>query len=267
VDLNGDGLDEVITGIDCFAADGTRLWQMPRNSDQFTTLQVGDFLAGPGLEVVVGEYGNAGRDPGLTLAGMEAMEYLTLSQNTHSAAPGRFVTEARGEQLLIRNNTHTGREDVRDHRILVPEWPEPSREITVARLDTAWKDVVEGRGNQWFPDGRARGEYPRPIRWLGTEEYQILAVERHTPNPRASVHDWRAGACLARAEKRGMIEGGVRVYDVFGDAREEFVVWNQREVAVYFNRDPLDPPLRRTPREEQVYRRLKSVGNVVYNAP
>ncbi len=265
IDLDGDGWDEVIVGLDVFDRQGRRLWQVEGRSDQYTTLQIGSLLPGPSLEVVIGEYGHAGTDRGLYINGFGAVAaapaalYLELSQNTHSVTLGRFLADSQLEQILIRNNTHRGTEDVRRHRILDPLQPENVRELAVPLLDTPWTDDHEG--------GRAKGEYPRAIDWDGDAEAEILAVERHTPRPRASVHKWRTGERLLLTRHTGMMEAGVRVCDVSGDGREEVLVWNETEVAVYF--DPSRGSDRSLPprRSDRCYQRLKSVGNVIYNAP
>lgn len=265
IDLDGDGWDEVIVGLDVFDRHGRRLWQVEGRSDQYSTLQIGNVLPGASLEVVIGEYGHAGTDRGLYINGFgpadaaPAALYLELSQNTHSATLGRFLADSPLEQILIRNNTHRGDEDVRRHRILDPLQPEETRELSVPLLDTAWKEVRKG--------GRATAEYPRAIDWDGDGEADILAVERHTPRPRASVHHWRTGQRLMLTQHQGMMEAGVRACDVSGDAREEVLVWNESEVAVYFDSshgtDRSVPPRR----ADRCYQRLKSVGNVIYNAP
>ena len=265
IDLDGDGWDEVIVGLDVFDRRGQRCWHVEGRSDQYTTLQIGNVLPGPSLEVVIGEYGHAGTDRGLYLNGFgrpgapPIARYLQLSQNTHSATLGRFIAGSELDAMLIRNNTHRGTEDVRRHRVLDPLLPENSRELAVPLLDTPWKNNRE--------NGRPMAEYPRAIEWDGDAEAEILAVERHVPRPRATVHEWRTGECLLRTRHRGMMEAGVRVCDVLGDGREEILVWNENEVAIYFNPSPSPDsglPARRTSRS---YQRLKSVGNVIYNAP
>lgn len=257
-DLDGDGWDEVIAGLEAFDRTGKLLWRVDGKSDQYTTLQIGDILPDPGLEVVIGAYGHAGTDRGLYVNGIGVARRYELSQNTHSAHVGRFFPDRPQAQLLIRNNTHTRREDVRDHRIVDLNASEGSRELTVKRLETAWKDNVEDR--------RAMAEYPRPIDWDGDGEMEILAIERHVPNPRASVHRWRTGERLMLTEHRGCVEAGVRVCDVRGDGREEVIVWNEREVAVYAN--TTTPRARVAPRRrDRLYMQLKSTGNVLYNAP
>ncbi len=257
-DLDGDGWDEVVVGLEAFDRAGKLLWRVDGKSDQYTTLQVGDILPEPGLEVVIGEYGHAGTDRGLYVNGIGVARRYELSQNTHSAHIGRFYPDRPQAQLLIRNNTHTGREDVRDHRIVDLTAPEAAREVTIKRLDTVWKDNREG--------SRAMAEYPRPIDWDGDGEMEILAIERHVPNPRASVHRWRTGERLMLTAHRGCMEAGVRVCDVLGDGREEVIVWNEREVAVY---SCPDPPKRKVAprRHDRLYMQLKATGNVLYNAP
>jgi hypothetical protein len=260
LDLDEDGLDEVITGLDCFNAHGDHVWKLEPHSRCFTTLQVADLMPWPGLEVVICEYGHAGKDRGMYIAGVKEQTYYKLSQNTHSAVPGNFFPDSPTWQLLVRNNTHVGNEDVRDHRIVIPSRPAKEREISVARLDTLWKTNTE-RG------GRAKAEYTRPIDWDGDDVNEILAIERHVPQPRASVHCWRTGKRLAQSTHQGMMESGVRVYDVLGDAREEFVIWNPTEITVYFNPAPSRNPSKPSPRKSPLYRRIKSVGNILYNAP
>jgi hypothetical protein len=219
----------------------------------------------PGLQVVIGEYGHAGTDRGLYVNGSGqsgepgAALCMTLSRNTHSATIGRFLGDGDREQILVRSNTHVGDEDVRDHRIVDVGPDGKPREIAVRRLDTPWKDATEL--------GRAKAEYPRAIDWDGDRECEIAAVERHVPDPRATVHEWRTGKRIAETAHRGMMEAGIRVCDVSGDGREELIVWNENEVAVYFNPAPSkreEVPLRR---RDRIYARMKSAGNVTYNPP
>jgi len=265
IDLDGDGFDEVLIGLEAFDRNGRLLWRVEGRSDQYTTLQIGNVLPGPGLEAIIGEYGHAGTDRGLYIQGMgregapPVARYLRLSGNTHSATIGRFLAGRGLGQILIRNNTHVGAEDVRRHRILDPLAPEDTRELALPLLDTPWKGNLE--------NGRFMGEYPRPIEWDGDEEAEVLAVERHVPRPRASVHEWRTGERLLVTNHRGMMEAGVRVCDVCGDGREEILVWNENEVAVYFSPSPGREPGPPARRHDRLYQRLKSVGNVVYNAP
>ena len=60
IDLDGDGWDEIVTGLEAFDRAGRLLWRFEGRSDQYTTLQVGRVMDAPGLQVVIGEYVHAG---------------------------------------------------------------------------------------------------------------------------------------------------------------------------------------------------------------
>lgn len=160
---DGEGWDEVITGLEAWDREGRRLWRVDGQSDQYTTLQVGDLLPQAGLEVVIGEYGHAGTDRGLCVNGLGDDQpfalRLELSQNTHSATVGRFLEGKPQEQLLVRNNTHTGREGIRDHRIV--ERGAGSRRVRAVPLERRALPAIEGHWQRGLQRALARKSHAR----------------------------------------------------------------------------------------------------------
>jgi hypothetical protein len=55
IDLDGDGWDEIVTGLEAFDRTGRLLWRVEGRPDQYTTLQVGRVLDAPGLQAPVAD--------------------------------------------------------------------------------------------------------------------------------------------------------------------------------------------------------------------
>ena len=273
-DIDGDGYDEIVTGRVAIDHDGTPLpmrHQDPVWGDNrlasYTTLQVADlFPERPGLEAFVGQYfiGRYGvHSFAFGLAGFQRT--YGHASNAHSAVIGRFAAKPgwNGPVALIRSN-----KDIENR-------PPDIRRLRFLNLATGEEYLQEHAPENSWQDARIeedphrgayRGSYPRFIDWTGSEDMDIMLVERGVRRPRVSVNDARTGRRLLETTHRGMGEGMARVFDIAGDGREEVIVWNRDEIAIYWNPEPPPRPVppRRTRRD---YLLRSRHGSFVYNYP
>ncbi|MBN2309780.1 MAG: hypothetical protein JXR94_12460 [Candidatus Hydrogenedentes bacterium] len=268
-DVDGDGFDEICTGRVCVDHDGTR--ELMRLEDPFwghlrlgsyTTLQVADlFPDHPGLEAFAGHYFIGKYGVRSFVFGLEGLQkHYESGSNVHSAVLGNLdlKPEWHGPEALIRSNKDRENDppDVRRLRFL--NFATGEELIQAHFPENSWQDAMEG--------DRAKGSYPRFIDWDGDEQQEVCLIERHVRNPRISVNDGMTGVRLMETAHRGNGEGMGRVFDVSGDGREEVIVWNLNEIAIYWNPDaPAGPvPLKRAARD---YLLRSRHGSFVYNYP
>ncbi len=268
-DVDADGFDEICTGRLCIDNDGkTVLMRLVdpvwgRNPlSSYTTLQLGDlFPEHPGLELFAGHYfiGRYGVHSFVYGSGRFLKTYKSGS-NVHSAVIGNCDLKPgwKGPEVLVRSNKDGENRppDVRRLRFLNLATGE---EVIQAHIpENSWRESRE--------NGRPRGSYPRFIDWDGDADYEVCLVERHCLRPRASVNNARTGACLMETAHRGLGEAMVRIFDVTGDGREEVIVWNDKQIAVYGNEAPAVHVIP-TKRYDRAYLLRSRHGSFVYNYP
>ena len=268
-DVDGDGYDEVCTGRVCIDHDGQSvlmhledpIWK-GNPFASYTTLQVGDFFPErPGWEAFCGHYfiGRYGVHSFAYGSGGFHRVYKSAS-NVHSAVVGNVDLKPSwvGPEVLIRSNKdgENNPPDIRHLRFLNLATGEEVIQEHIPQ--NSWRDAME--------DGRPKGSYPRFIDWDGDDCLEVCLVQRHTPQPKASVNDVFSGRCLLETSHHGLGEGMVRIFDVSGDGREEVVVWNHQEIAVYFNPDPPKQRVRPKRRSRDYVLRSRH-GSFVYNYP
>ena len=272
-DVDGDGYDEVCTGRVCIDNDGKTVLMRLRDPawtgrwpESYVTLQVADlFPEHPGLEAFVGHYARApGRYGFHTFAfGLGGFQKTYKSaSNVHSAVIGNcdLKPDWHGPELLIRSNKdwENNPPDVRRLRFL--NLAKGEEVIQDHFPENSWRDAME-RGRR-IP----KGSYPRFIDWDGDNQMEICLVERHVRNPRISVNDARTGARLMETHHRGNGEGMGRVFDVSGDGREEVVIWDLNEIAIYWNPKTARKEVP-SKRSDRAYLLRSRHGSFVYNYP
>jgi len=268
-DLDGDGYDEVCPGRICIDHDGATV--LARHSDpvwgqspqaSYTSLQVADLDPGnPGLEAFIGHYfiGRYGVHSFLFGLGGHQRTYASES-NVHSAVIGNADLRVSwsGPEALIRSNKD-GENDPPDVRKL--------RFLNLATGEELIQDHIPQ--NSWMHDVDSngyspRGSYPRFIDWNGDAQQEVALVERHIRNPKVSVNSAFDGRLLMETAHRGNGEGMARIFDVSGDGREEVVVWNRAQIAIYWNGGTSTAPMKRT---DRAYMLRSRHGSFVYNYP
>ncbi len=269
-DIDGDGYDEIATGRVVINNDGTPLPM--RHEDpvwgdnplaSYTTLQVANlFPDRPGLEAFVGQYFIGRYGVHSFTYGMDGFQRdYGHGSNAHSAVIGEFAAQPgwEGPVALIRSNkdVENNPPDIRYLRFLNLSTGEEHMQDHVP--ETSWSERVGD-------DGRPVGSYPRFIDWTGSGDPEIMLIERHDRNPRVSVNVARTGELIFETTHRGIGEAMARVFDIAGDGREEVIVWNREEVAIYWNADPVDEPVppKRTQRDYMLRSRH---GSFVDNYP
>jgi hypothetical protein len=100
-------------------------------------------------------------------------------------------------------------------------------------------------------------EVIQTIDWTGEEVQLACAKERHTSGD-VCLFEPLSGKFVLRLEEKAE---RLYVADVFGDWREEIVVWNGDELHVYENTAANPRPQERRRWEERNYRRLKQGHN------
>ena len=267
--MDNDGYDEVCTGRVCIDHNGQAV--LMRLQDpiwannplaSYTTLQLADlFPERPGLEAFTANY-FIGRYGIHSFAyGSDGFNRVYKSaSNVHSASIGNVDLKPgwEGPEVLIRSNKD-GENDPPDIRRLRFLNLASGEEIVQEHIpQNSWQKAME--------DGRPKGSYPRFIDWDGDDMLEICLVERHTSQPRASVNDARTGKCLLETSHHGLGEGMIRILDVSGDGREEVLVWNREEMAIYFNTDAPHTPVQ-PKRHCHDYLLRSRHGSFVYNYP
>jgi len=273
-DVNSDGYDDVAVCRKAFNGhNGNTLWTIG-NSKYHNTVELADFVSGNnGLEQIANGYARVD----FHAAGVGYAKNYNLPRGAHTALAGEFDLSHPGKEALIRPNNKPsegcpcGGEcdwwDVRRHMISKVD---TGHTIRLPMLDTTWKNEKEDcypwGGCYDFPaEGCPVAEYPRPIDWDGQGTDEILAVERHTDSPLASVHKLD-GSRIMETSVRSKGEANVRAFDCLGDGREEIIVLSSsNKVKVYSNGNGEGNVPKK--RDDVSYLLSRQIGNCIYNAP
>lgn len=288
VDLDGDGLDEVLGPI-ILDHSGTQLQSAERKGTRmnaFDSLAVGDLLPAPGLEIALAEqYGNqetivlgqsgAGwatrHDPG----GVWAIGECRYSEDADKLAVGDFDTTRPGPEVFARSSCGNHPWLMNAEGEVIAEWsvrrkaPPGWCHVGDCRADSG-ASVFQGIAD-WirvdFRGGRSvrRREYgidiARPVHWDGTGQQHLFVTERHVDGQIAIV-DAVTGEFL-----RVWPTQAARTYaaDVAGDFREELIVLEARPggsvLKIFWNEEEAAGRLQKSLWEDQYYRRIRQNWN------
>ena len=203
-DLNGDGKDEMFVGYNLVGSDGKKIWTLNDKKDHTDEIIIGPLLP----------------DSDQTYIGIVSGE------------EGFMILDLEGNVIVRKLICHAQRISTANYR---PDLPGFETAVTTFWGSQGILLIYDGHGNVLYCDEPGtNGNVIIPVNWTGDGRDLLLLN--------------------ADSEKGGMIDGWgrqvvpfpddshptqcVEVLDLFGDARDEIVVWDAKEMWIYTQDTP-----------------------------
>lgn len=202
-DINGDGRDELIAGHSLISADGELIWELPDMDCHVD-------------EIVIGKFDPDNPKYQIALA---------------SGEDGFILTDEDGNIIARDMLGHAQRVSVANYR---PELPGLEICVTTFWRNTGIIAYYDCKGNKLlsFETG-ANGNIINPVSW--SADGKILAFYSAS-TAYGGLYDGH-GDCVVEFPNDGHPELCCDAVDLFGDEREEILVWDEKMIYIYTQED------------------------------
>lgn len=205
-DFNGDGRDEIFCGYNMLSADGKLIWTLPLSQDHTD-------------EIVIGKFRGDGQG------------YLALA----SGSDGFVIADLKGNIIFKDDVGHAQRVSVG------PYLGEPGKFGICLVNYWGHQGIVflydcDGR-LLWEMETGLNGQVLTPVNWRGDGTELILL---NADSEKGGLIDG-SGRRVVVFPQDGHPELCVEAIDLFGDNRDEIVVWDQKRMFIYTQEDKMSP--------------------------
>lgn len=198
-DVNGDGRDELFVGYDLVSADGKLIWSLPVDTDHTDEIIIGPIDPSRGEDIIA----------------------------IASGYEGFMMADLQGHLLVKSQLGHAQRVSVGNYR---PELP--GLELCVV---TYWGNhgiiyLFDCKGNLlWQDEPGTNGNIITPVNWAGDGQDLILLNGNNALGGMIDGHNRQ----VVTFPEDGHPELCAEALDLFGDARDEIVLWDEHRMFIY----------------------------------